>query len=153
MMRSNRPRNRFQPRLESLEDRFAPAVTINQTGETLVLQGDAAPDAVNITAVSTDRYAVSVGGVARGEFAGVSSIDANLGEGGNAIVLALAQDADVNVTINTGSGVDVVRVRLGGTTRTDQELNLTVNTGDGIDDFALAATTPAEAAGNPAGDN
>jgi len=40
-----------------------------------------------------------------------------------------------------------VRVRLGGTLRTNDTLNLTINTGAGFDDVAFAGTTPGQVAG------
>lgn len=153
MMRSKRQRNRFQPQMDTLEDRCTPAVTLTQTGDTLNITGDAAADAVAVTALSNNVFRVDQpGGIASQTFTGVKTITANLGDGANAISLNLQQSANVSANITTGVDNDTVRVRLGGTLRKNDTLNLTVDTGAGSDSAGIVATTPALAAGNPAGD-
>lgn len=147
MMRSKRQRNRFEPGLETLEDRCTPAVTLNQVGDTLVITGDAAADTVVVTANFNNNFTVVANGAAGQTFNGVRTIQEDLGDGNNMAVLALANSANVTANITTGSGNDLVRVRLGGTLRTNDTLNIRVDTNAGFDDVAFAATTPGQVAG------
>jgi len=147
MMRSKRQRNRFEPTLETLEDRCTPAVTLTQNGDTLVITGDAAPDVVVVTSNFNNNFTVTANGAAGQTFNGIRTIQEDLGDGANVAVLGLANSANVTANITTGSGNDFIRVRLGGTLRTNETLNTTINTGAGFDDVAFAATTPGEVAG------
>jgi len=83
MMRSKRQRNRFEPALETLEDRCTPAVTLAQNGDTLVITGDAAADIVVVTANFNNNFTVVANGAAGQTFNGIRTIEENLGDGGN----------------------------------------------------------------------
>jgi len=148
MMRSKRQRNRFEPTLETLENRCTPAVTLTQNGDTLAITGDATADVVVITSNFNNNFTVTANGAAGQTFNGIRNIQADLGDGDNIVVLALANSANVDANITTGSGSDFIRVRLGGTFRSNETLNTTINTGAGFDDVAFASTTPAELAGS-----
>jgi len=146
MMRSKRQRNRFEPTLETLENRCTPAITATQAGDTLNIQGDATADIASVTALANNTFRV-ISTAGTQDFSGVRNIQANLGEGDNVFSLNLRQSANVTANITTGSGADFVRVRLGGNFRSNDTLNLTVDTGAGSDSFGIVGTDPYQVQG------
>jgi hypothetical protein len=148
----------FKPELQELEARANPSVTVDCTGGTLTVTGDANANSVRITAQGT-TFRVTADGqthtcddvtkvvldlkggddVARLDLSGARlgdlAIQATMGAGDDRLVVNLGElrrDADVTVTADLGAGDDVFRLRADEVGR-DASLTATVDAGGGND--------------------
>ena len=109
--RSARPAG-FVPRLEALEDRWCPSVTLQTNGPELRIQGNAADDVISITDNGAGRVSVTANGKTSA-FTGITQLRIDTGDGNDTIDYQLTGStvADHLVRIDLGSGTDSVSIR------------------------------------------
>ena len=162
-MRSHARPNRFTPRLEALEDRWCPACTINVVGHTMLILGDGAANAVNVThngagnvtatcdsasATGTainkividtrggnDTVNLSVTGALTSEL----HLDLGLGGGNDVAHLKFAAISDeLKVRADLGGGDDTIDVNLDQEIQTGAVVDLKVKGQGGADAWTLS---------------
>ena len=112
--RSSRPAG-FVPRLEVLEDRWCPSVTLQTNGPELRIQGNAAADVISITDNGAGRVSVTANGKTSA-FNGITQVRIDTGDGNDMVDYQLTGStvADHQVRIDLGSGTDSVSIRASG---------------------------------------
>jgi hypothetical protein len=134
---------RFVPRLEGLETRWCPSVTIQSNGAELRIDGNDAADVVSITDDGQGRVSVTAGG-RTATFTGISQIRAQTGGGNDTVdyLLTGSTTAESRVRIDLGEGADVARLQASGV-RLGADAEVEVSGGRGNDtitaDYAVEA--------------
>lgn len=103
-------RNRFQPRLEALEDRQVPAFSVWQQGATLFLKGSSGPDYVDIQDVGNGNYNVQADGNFGVNYSGISRIRINAYGGDDGVTFYVDNKSmgspTLRMDVDLGSGND-----------------------------------------------
>jgi len=112
--RSSRP-GRFVPRLEVLEDRWCPSVTLQTNGPELRIDGNAAADTVSISDNGAGRVSVTANGRTTA-FTGITQIRMQTGGGNDAVDYQLTGPitAEHQVRIDLGGGADTATIHASG---------------------------------------
>jgi len=131
-LRSSRPAS-FVPRLEVLEDRWCPSVTLQTNGPELRIQGNAAADVIGITDNGAGRVSVTANGQTAA-FSGITQIRVESGDGNDTVDYRLTGPtaADHLVRIDLGNGADTVSIRASGV-RIGGKTEINVSGGSGND--------------------
>jgi hypothetical protein len=108
-------RNGFVPRMEVLEDRWCPSVTLQTNGPELRIQGNAAADIISISDNGAGRVSVTANGQTRA-FNGITQVRVDSGDGNDSVDYQLTGSTvtDHLVRIDLGSGTDSVSLRASG---------------------------------------
>ncbi|MFO0812471.1 MAG: hypothetical protein U0796_04600 [Gemmatales bacterium] len=103
-------RNRFQPRLEALEDRQVPAFSVWQQGATLFLKGSSGPDYVDIQDAGNGNYNVQADGNFGVNYSGISRIRINAYGGDDGVTFYVDNKSmgspTLRMDVDLGSGND-----------------------------------------------
>ena len=99
---------KFRPRVEALEDRSVPAVSVVQSGSLLTITGSAGANTVHIT--DNGDIGVVGDGVDKGEFSGVETITILLRGGAD----ILTYDVTDDIGRDLGSATRHITANLGG---------------------------------------
>lgn len=116
---AKRSPERFTPKVETLEDRCTPAVTLNVVGDTLFLTGDAGDNYIFITD--------------RGD-GGAGNLSVTTEDG---VFIPAPETAIRHIVINTFAGNDTVSYVVNN--NFSSEMNIVVGLGDGNDTFVVRA--------------
>lgn len=141
-------KSRVALRLELLNDRVVPSVTVVQTGSTLYLTGDQSDDTVRIQDDGTDT-GLLLNGTAIELTEPVTRIVVDTRGGNDTVSYTLADGlTSINREVNVflGNGSDTFTADLDAGVPTDSTLTLTVNGGNGKD--TLSATGAGAITGN-----
>jgi hypothetical protein len=135
--------SRVALRLESLNDRTVPSVTVVQDGTTLTVKGDAHANDIEIHDNGTPAgLTVTVDGVDQG-LSGLEVTKVVVKAGGGADTVSYALEGDYAATARTvevwlGNGNDTFTADLGHAIGADSSLTLQVHGGNGKDDLSVA---------------
>jgi hypothetical protein len=140
-----RPRNRFAPQVELLEQRRVPAITATQTGDTLLVRGTG-DDTFDVVATRPGAFRVTP--VLLGQtptpqnFAGINDVVINLGGGTNTLNLILPPAAVTNTDVdingnNATNGTDNVNVNLGSGLTGNEDIHIDADLGNGTNNFTV----------------
>lgn len=141
------PRDRFVPRVEALEDRLVPALTIRQVGGLLRITGeDKLNDFIQINdAGTTAPGSVVVVANAQSYFSTspITRIVVRTGGGNDTVtyqmVRQLAAGNVRNIRVDTGNGHDTVTMNLAGLFASTSSMRIAAHLGAGADTFNLNA--------------
>jgi len=136
--------SRFVPRLEALEARWCPSVTIQANGQELRIDGNDAADVISITDNGQGRVAVTADG-RTAAFTGISLIRVQTRGGNDAVDYQLtgSTTAPSQVRIDLGEGNDVATVRANGV-RLGADAEVEVSGGRGADVITAAYAVEAD---------
>jgi hypothetical protein len=133
-------RGRFAPRLEALEDRCVPAISVFQTGATLNVFGDAtSAHTVQLTDNGHGGIAVKADNLGTTSFTGINNIDVRGGNLNDTVIYLMTgplQQAE-NVTVRLRPGNDAFVGLLQKDFLSGGNLNLRVDGGPGNDHISL----------------
>lgn len=133
-------RNRFRPRLENLEDRTTPAVTISPNGNVLNISSNAASDTVRIRDNGNGNLNVTF---PNGSFSGVNfqRININMGNGNDRVFYNQTGNRVRNMllNVNLGNGNDLFTGDIRGNINAGRSLHIIVNGSTGADGIDLTA--------------
>src|SRR5205085_2622266 len=122
---------KFTPRLEPLEDRAQPSVTLSFNGSSLSIYGDNTANKLAVTQ-SGSAYAVSNNGVNLGSYAVTGNLSITMGTGNDSVALNLTTGLPGGLTVNLGNGTDTFTTA-GSSATAVVAGNTTLSTGYGAD--------------------